>query len=74
METEGFIHCSDAHQVAGVLQRFYAGQTGLLKLQIDPARLESELKYEGASDVNEKFPHVFGPIPVAAVIGVEVVA
>jgi chorismate synthase len=74
LEKEGFIHCSDAHQVEGVLQRFYAGQTGLLKLQIDPARLESELKYESAADVNEKFPHVFGPIPIAAVIGVEVVA
>jgi uncharacterized protein (DUF952 family) len=71
LETEGFIHASNGHQVDGVLQRFYAGQTGLVKLTIDPSRLSAALKYEGASDVNEKFPHVYGPINTSAVIAVD---
>jgi chorismate synthase len=71
LEHEGFIHASNEHQVAGVLQRFYAGQTGLVKLTIDPSRLTAPLKYEGASDVNEKFPHVYGPINTSAVIAVD---
>jgi uncharacterized protein (DUF952 family) len=71
LESEGFIHASNEHQVEGVLQRFYAGQSGLLKLTIDPSRLAAPLKYEGASDVNEKFPHVYGPINSSAVIAVD---
>ncbi|MCA0383338.1 MAG: DUF952 domain-containing protein [Bacteroidetes bacterium] len=71
LHTEGFIHTSDAHQVAGVLERFYAGQTDLLRLCIDPAKLDVHLKYEAASDVPELFPHIYGPIPVQAVIAVE---
>jgi uncharacterized protein (DUF952 family) len=71
LQSEGFIHLSEAHQVAGVLERFYAGQTNLVKLTVDPAKLSAVLKYEGATDVNEKFPHVYGPINIDAVIKVE---
>jgi chorismate synthase len=71
LQSEGFIHLSEAHQVAGVLERFYAGQTNLVKLTLDPAKLTAALKYEGATDVNEKFPHVYGPINTNAVIKVE---
>ena len=31
---EGFIHCSTADQVAGVLDRYYKGQTGLVKQKL----------------------------------------
>ena len=36
LETEGFIHCSEAWQVKGVLERYYSGKTELVKLVIDP--------------------------------------
>jgi uncharacterized protein (DUF952 family) len=71
LASEGFIHCSTEGQVAGVLERYYAGQTGLLKLVIDPLKLEHPLKYELAPSVNEEFPHVFGPINLDAVVMVE---
>ena len=34
LQTEGFIHCSKAGQVAGVLQRYFAGQKNLIKLDL----------------------------------------
>ena len=70
LETEGFIHCSEAQQVEGVLKRYYQGKNGLLKLVIDTNKLSSELKYELAPSVNENFPHVYGPIHLDAVIDV----
>lgn len=68
LEIEGFIHCSEAQQVEGVLQRYYQGKTNLLKLVIDQQKLTSELKYELAPSVNENFPHVYGPINLDSVI------
>jgi uncharacterized protein (DUF952 family) len=68
---EGFIHCSTAEQVTGVLERYYQGVTSLVKLVIDPDLLKSELKYELAPSVNELFPHVFGNINLDAVIAIQ---
>ncbi len=68
LKSEGFIHCSQAQQVPGVLERYYKGKTDLVKLVIDPSKLIHELKYELAPSVNEEFPHVFGVINVDAVI------
>jgi len=36
---EGFIHCSTRAQVLPVADKFYKGQSGLIVLGIDPARL-----------------------------------
>lgn len=71
LATEGFIHTSEAHQVNGVLQRYYQGKTDLLKLVIDTQKLTSELRYELAPSVNENFPHIYGPINLAAIIEVQ---
>jgi uncharacterized protein (DUF952 family) len=71
LATEGFIHLSTQAQVAGVLERYYQEQTGLLLLHIDESKLTAELKYELAPSVNELFPHVFGKINLEAVVYVE---
>jgi uncharacterized protein (DUF952 family) len=68
---EGFIHCSEEHQVAGVLQRYFVNQKDLVKLTIDTNLLEHPLKYELASSINQSFPHIYGPLNVDAVIGDE---
>lgn len=73
LATEGFIHCSEAEQVAGVIDRYFRGKMDLLKLSIDPSRLESELRYELSPSVNQPFPHVYGRINLDAVIAVEIV-
>ena len=67
---EGFIHCSTANQVQGVLERYFTGKTNLVKLVIDTTLLSNELKYELAPSVNEEFPHVYGTINLDAVIEV----
>ncbi|QEC67050.1 DUF952 domain-containing protein [Panacibacter ginsenosidivorans] len=70
LHTEGFIHCSTAQQVAGVLQRYFVGKTDLVKLTIDTLKLHSQFQYDFSSSVNEAFPHVYGAINLDAVIHV----
>lgn len=68
LETEGFIHCSEEHQVQGVLERYFKNRNDLLKLVIEPQKLKAELKYELAPSVKETFPHVYGPINLDAIV------
>jgi uncharacterized protein (DUF952 family) len=70
LATVGFVHCSDpgtVHLPAGAL---YAGRIDLLLLEIDPTRLGVPLRWEpgDADPAGPWFPHVFGPIPVSAVV------
>ncbi|HWM20975.1 MAG TPA: DUF952 domain-containing protein [Ilumatobacteraceae bacterium] len=64
---EGFIHCSRAHQVEATANRFYSDVAGLMLLSIDEAALDAPVVDEDLYDTGETFPHVYGPIPVAAV-------
>ncbi len=76
LETEGFIHCSTSGQVLSVAEKYYAGQSELLLLVIDEARLSSDLKWEPPSGgapppgvpEGDPFPHIYGPINLDAVI------
>lgn len=67
LKTEGFIHCSEQHQVAGVLERYFEGQTGLVKLVIDADKLSSPLVFDWSPSLHDTFPHIYGPINVDAV-------
>jgi uncharacterized protein (DUF952 family) len=67
-DTEGFIHCSIERQVSGVLDRFYKGQTGLVKLKIEKAKLQRPLLFELATDLDELFPHIYGALNLDSVI------
>jgi uncharacterized protein (DUF952 family) len=68
---EGFVHASFVSQVPGVLQRFYADVTEpLCLLVIDPRKLRVRVVTENLEGGEEKFPHVYGPIPVDAVTSV----
>lgn len=74
LQEEGFIHCSTREQlpkVAAFLYGSYDGPGELVVLVIDPARLDVPLRYEAPEPGGEEFPHVYGPIPVDAVVGVE---
>ncbi len=69
---EGFIHCSKEEQVDGVLDRYYKGISGLVKLVIDVTKLNHKLVYELAPSVDQEFPHIYGSINIDAVIDVVV--
>ncbi len=71
LATEGFIHCSTTEQVAGVLGRYYKGQTNLVKLTIEKSKVTSPLIFELATSINEVFPHIHGPINLSAIVKVE---
>jgi uncharacterized protein (DUF952 family) len=71
LESEGFIHCSLAAQVARSANRFYAEAEDLLLLEIDPDLLSSPLRHEPAGS-GELFPHIHGPINRSAVVAVHV--
>lgn len=69
LQDEGFVHCSTPAQLPAVAN-FYAGLDDLVVLVIDPALLGVPVRYEGAGPGAEEFPHVYGPIPVQAVVEV----
>ncbi len=71
LDEVGFIHCSFAVQVAPTRQRFYADRADVVVLRIDPARLVDEVKVEDLHDAGEAFPHLYGPLPLDAVVEVE---
>jgi anti-anti-sigma factor len=65
---EGFIHCSFADQVDATAARFYADVDDAVVLRIDPRRLTARVEVEDLYGTGERFPHVYGPIPVTAVV------
>lgn len=66
-EQDGFIHCSKQNQITGVGERYYAGQTGLLILGINPDKLTAKLVFENLIGGDELFPHIYGPLNLDAV-------
>ena len=62
---DGFIHFSDGGQVIGTARKYFAGQTDLMLLAVDPALL-ADLRWERSRD-DALFPHLYGPLNLAAV-------
>lgn len=68
---DGFIHLSAAHQLQGTAAKHFRGVTGLVLLQVDPARLpEGALRWE-VSRGGDRFPHLHGELPLEAVARAE---
>jgi uncharacterized protein (DUF952 family) len=70
LHLEGFIHCSYASQLEGVLERYYRNAGRVLILSIETGKLLSKL-VEEPSTGGEKFPHVYGRLNHSAVVAVE---
>jgi uncharacterized protein (DUF952 family) len=78
---DGFVHCALEASALAVANDYYAAvDDTLLLLRIDPTGLKSPTKYEAASPGPDAgtshvatatvFPHVYGPIDIAAIDGV----
>lgn len=71
LEQEGYLHASYRHQVQGVRDGFYADvPDDLVLLEIDPGRLDVPVVVEVPDGGAEAFPHLYGPLPTAAVVAV----
>ena len=70
LATEGFIHCSKADQYIWVANQRFHARTDLVLLQIDPTRLRCQVRYENLEGGVPLFPHVYGAIPIRAVLNV----
>jgi glutathione S-transferase len=68
LDDEGFIHCSTRAQLQDTANRFYADLDQLVVLTIDPELVLSPIVFEPpAPGLDVLFPHIYGPLPVAAV-------
>lgn len=65
--SEGFIHCAYSHQLAGVLARFFKGQTSLVMFEIDRSKVPCKVVDENLQGGTELFPHIYGRLPMSAV-------
>jgi len=64
-QRDGFIHFSDRDTVTGTARKYFADQSDLVLLAVDPASL-ADLRWEPSRD-NALFPHLYGPLELAAV-------
>jgi uncharacterized protein (DUF952 family) len=67
---DGFIHFSTARQVRASAAKHRAGQDGLVLLAVDPGALGDALRWE-RSRGGDLFPHLYGPLPLSAVLRVD---
>jgi len=70
LEREGFIHCARRGQLVGVGNDYFRGVRDLVLLQLDPERLDAEVRQENLHGGADRYPHVYGSIPCAAVVAV----
>lgn len=70
LEQEGYIHaCTGMTQLHGVAARYYGGVTDpLVVLAVEETLLGSPVILETPPGATEQFPHIYGPIPVTAVV------
>jgi uncharacterized protein (DUF952 family) len=66
---DGYIHFSTAAQKHQTAAKHFAGQAGLLLVEVETAPLGDALKWE-VSRGGALFPHLYAPLDLSAVKGV----
>ena len=64
---DGFIHLSTAEQLAGTLDRHYAGRDDLHLAAVDLGSFGGSLRWE-QSRGDALFPHLYGPLLLETVV------
>jgi uncharacterized protein (DUF952 family) len=69
LDEVGFIHTSSSAQVRGVADAYYAAvREPLVLLTIDERRLTVPLRWDAVRGAPDPYPHLYGPLDVAAVV------
>src|SRR5262245_25077306 len=71
--SDGFIHCTAGEELMlAVANRYYRNISSLfVLLTIDETKLDAPLRWEASGDdLAAQFPHVYGPINLAAIVAV----
>ncbi|QWF16788.1 DUF952 domain-containing protein [Lysobacter capsici] len=71
LQRDGFLHCATQAQLAGVIERHQRGRGARVLLTLDAAALGDALRYYWSERSGDHFPHVYGPIALAAVHSAE---
>src|ERR1700733_12202815 len=66
---DGYIHLSCGSQLAATLDKHFSGVDGLMLVAVDLSRLGDTVRWEPARG-GQLFPHIYGPLPVGAVVSV----
>ncbi len=64
LRAEPFLHCCTEAQLPFVLERWFAGQTGLVIVRFDPATVQGRIVWEHSEPGRDPFPHLYGSLPV----------
>ena len=70
LEAERFIHGSTHEQVLIPANERFAGRDDLVLLLIDLELVPARTLFEDCYETGQPFPHIYGPIPLAAVVKV----
>ncbi len=68
--SDGYIHLSAADQLEETIAKHFAGQSGLVVATVDLTALGNTVQWE-ASRGGALFPHVYGSLPIAAILDME---
>src|SRR3546814_17457749 len=64
---DGYIHLSTQAQTAETVTKHFAGQDDLILAMVDLAAVGDKVKWE-VSRGGQLFPHLYGPLPLSAVV------
>jgi uncharacterized protein (DUF952 family) len=73
LSEQGFVHLSSHQQVHLPANRLFAGRNDMVLLRLDPDLLHAPVRWEPgvpSDPAAMTFPHLYGPLPVAAVTSV----
>ena len=67
---DGYIHLSTKAQLAETLAKHFSGMTDLVILEVDLSKVADPVRWE-PSRGGQLFPHIYGSLPMDAVLSIE---
>ncbi len=71
LQTEGFTHCSNLTQVIAIANELFSNKKNLCLLYIDESLVTPKVVFEDLYNLDEKYPHIYGPLNMDAIIMVK---